>query len=356
MENTQTKYHTLKDLKNGKYALDIKIPADIFEKSYKMLLEKKSKEVKVPGFRNGKVPATVVEDNLKDQVLAETFERIAPTFSYVAIGTEKLEPLAPVKYTNMPEKLETGKEIGFTIEIVTMPKFEICDVKKIKVEKPSTEVTEKELDDTMNEMFKNQETGEKEMNDKWATDVAGKYGIKGVTTLAKLREEVKKLLESQKKQIVETEFQKSIMRKAVELSKISVPDEAVEYEAHEREHSFMHQLEDQKIAMDDYLKAYNVTHEQLHEAWHADAKQAIEEHAFLNAFAQAREIKINEEEFLKFMQAVKGNREVVEDKAWVESLRSLFFKNKGFEKLLAEVKENLGMKDEKPKNDIKLAA
>lgn len=71
----------------------------------------------------------------------------------------------------------------------------------------------------MNEMFKNQNTGEKEMNDKWATDVAGKYGLKGVKDLAKLKEEVKKLLENQKKQIVETEFQKAIMRKAVDFQK-----------------------------------------------------------------------------------------------------------------------------------------
>lgn len=127
---TQTKYHTVKDLKNGKYELTIKIPADIFEKSYKALLEKNAKTAKVAGFREGKVPVNVVEEKMKDQILAETFEKIAPTFTYVAIGGEKLEPVSPVKYTKLPEKLELDKEIEFVIEVVTMPKFDICDVKK----------------------------------------------------------------------------------------------------------------------------------------------------------------------------------------------------------------------------------
>lgn len=118
----------------------------------------------------------------------------------------------------------------------------------------------------------------------------------------------------------------------------------------------MHQLEDMKVTLADYLKNYNVTEEQLHEAWHADAKQAIEEHAFLNAFATDRKVAIDEAEFMKFLEAVKGDRKVYDEKAWVESLRSLYFKNKGFEKLLTEVKANLGMKEEKPVNDIQMAA
>jgi FKBP-type peptidyl-prolyl cis-trans isomerase (trigger factor) len=354
MENTQPKYHVVKDLKDGKYELTIKIPADVFGKSYKSVLEKKAETAKAPGFRAGKVPTKVLEDQLKQEMLAETFERLAPTFTYIAIGTEKLEPVSPVKYTKLPEVLELEKEVEYVVEVTTMPKFEMCDIKKIKVTKQPTDVTEKELQDTMDEMFKNQATGEKTMNDKWATDVAGRYGLKGITKLEKLKEEVKKLLDKQKKQIIETEFQKDIIREGIKLSKIVVPQEAIEYEAHEREHSFMHQLEQMKTTLEEYEKAYNITHEQLHTAWEADAKQAIEEHVFLNEYAKSQNIVINEDEFMQFVEQVKGDKEMPEDKNWLESLRSLYYKNKGFEKLLAAVKENLGIKDEKPKNDIKL--
>lgn len=347
----QQKNYTVKKITDSKYEIDITISKDIFKKSYDSLLDEASKKVDIKGFRKGKVPKEVIEEQLKEQILIETFEKIAPTFTWVALSTEKLNVLIPVEYSNLPQ-LKLDEDIKYTVKVVTMPKFDICNIKDIKITKDSEEVKEDELNKTMDEMYKNNKGDSKSMDDKWATEIAGKYGIKGVTTLVKLKDEVKLLIEKQKKDIVEKEFQRNILRKAIEKSKLAVPQEAIDYEAHQREHSFMHQLEDAKMSLEDYLKNYSVKIEDMKKAWLEDSKQALEEHIFLAKYAEANEIKFDENEFMEFVKSTTGQTEVKYNKEWIESLRSLFFKQKSFDHLIKSVKTNLGITDEKKKDIV----
>lgn len=356
-DNNDVKNYTIKDLKNGKYEATVTIAADVFQKSYDALLEKNSKTIKMDGFRPGAVPKSVIEEKLKDQLIAETFERLVPTMTWLLLSTEKLEPIMPVKYTQLPEKFELGTEIKYSIEILTLPKFEMCDIKKIKVTKEDSKVTEDELTKTMKTMFDNQKEDitATEMDDKWATQIAAKYGMKGVTTLEKLKEETKKLLEKQKEQMIEMEFNRSIVKEAVKLSKITIPQEAIDYEAAEKEHSFMHQLEDAKISMEDYLKQYDVKKEELDEAWKKDAKEALEEHFFLNAYAESKKLQITQDEFNAFIKSLNPTEQMLNNAQWVDSIKGVFFKNKAFAELIKEVKANLGI-EEKPKNKIEFVS
>jgi FKBP-type peptidyl-prolyl cis-trans isomerase (trigger factor) len=355
--NSVEKNYTLKDLKNGKYEVVVKVPADVFEKSYTALVDKTVKTVKMDGFRPGAVPKSVVEERMKDQLLGETFEKLVPTMTWLVLGTEKLEPIMPVKYTSLPEKMELGKDISYTIEIITLPAFKLCDIKKISVKKQDTAVTNDELEKTMKTMFDNQKEGitAEKMDDKWATQIAAKYGMKGVTSIEKLKEETKTLLQKQKEQLVETEFNREIVKEGVKASKMSVPQDAIDYEAHEREHSFMHQLEDAGLKLDEYLQQYNVKIEELEEAWKKDAKEALEEHFFLNKYAESKELQITQDEFNAFLKSLNPTEQMLKNAQWVDSIKSLFFKNKAFSELIKEVKANLGI-EEKPKNKIEFAS
>lgn len=380
--NNDDRLYIVKDLKNGKYQMTVRIERKSFDENYSENLAKKAKTVEIKGFRKGMVPTSVVEDNMKDVVLKETFEKIAPDLVMFALKEEDLTPLVPIKYTKISEL--TGKEnIEFDVEIVTVPKFKLCDVKKIKVSKKDSTVSDKELQDTINAMYDNQKetenaakktddaskTGSKKdkdekpekdekrvIDDKWATAIAAKYQLKGVTSLAKLKEEIKKLLQNKKTELIEREFERDILAEAVKLSKIEIPKEAIEYESAQREHSFMHQLEDMNISMEQYLQTYNLTHEKLHEAWDTDSKQALEEHLLLNEYAKGADIKFDQNEFIQFLQSSGAPKEYFQDYNWLQSMQSLFFKNKAFEKLTSEVKANLGIKDDSAKKKIELVS
>ena len=355
MEETkqQEKNYTVKDLKDGKYELNFTISKTVFETTYKSLLEKSAKDVEVKGFRKGKVPASVVEEKYKQPLLIEAFEKLASNYVWIAVSNEKIDPIVPVKYEDLP-KLDLGIDIEFKVIIVSIPKFELADIKKIAVEKQKVEVTEKEMQDTLDEMFKNQKTEEKEINDKWATQIAAKYGMKGVTDLAKMKEELKNLLLKQKGQIVENELNRGILREAIKIAKIQVPKEAVDYETHEREHSFEHKLEESKISKEDYLREYDTTMEKLQEIWEKDSKQAIEEHVYLVEYAKQTKIEVKEEEFIQFLTQAQPTKEMLQNKQWIDSMYGLMFKNKAFSTLVNEVKKNLGIDASVEKKKIEL--
>ena len=103
---TEEKNYTIKDLKNGRYEAVVTVSAEIFQKSYSAIVENTAKTVKMDGFRPGAVPKSVIEEKMKDQMIVETFERLAPTMTWLVLGTEKLEPIMPVKYKEIPEKIK----------------------------------------------------------------------------------------------------------------------------------------------------------------------------------------------------------------------------------------------------------
>lgn len=360
MDNTKKstdgieKNYSVKDLKDGKYEITINIKGENFQKAYEAVLADTAATVDLKGFRKGKVPTQVVENQMKGTVLLETFQKIAPTYSWYAVVTEKLTPIIPIDYIKLP-KLELGKDIDFTIKVVTTPEFKLCDIKKIKVVKKSEEVTEEDIKETLDQMFKNQETKEQKINDTWAMEVAGKYGLKGIKDLAKLKEELKKVIEKQKGTIIQREFERDALQEGIKLSNIKVPEEAVEYEAHQKEHSFMHQLEDAKLTLEGYLKQYNVKIEDLQKSWHEDSHGALEEHLFLSKYVDEKKIVVDEAEFQKFVDQVKAGQKVEYNQEWLDSLKSLFIKQKGFEAFIKEVSDNLGIKPEVKKKDLVMA-
>lgn len=107
-----------------------------------------AKEVKVPGFRPGKVPVDMIKTYLNEEVVVEKAlqELIADLYPKI-IQEAKIEP---VGYPNVEViTIEKDKPVAFRIKVDVYPDVKIGKYKTIKVNQPSTEVTQKEIDDTI---------------------------------------------------------------------------------------------------------------------------------------------------------------------------------------------------------------
>ena len=337
-KDQKEKNYTIKDLGKGKYELNFTIPADVFEQSYNAYLKKQAEEINIKGFRKGKLPASAVEPALKSEAINETFARLAQTYIWYSLMQENLNPITPIKQEEMP-KILIGTDITFSATVITVPKFKPVKAEKIKVKKGDSSVSDKEVDSMIENLFKSsaeeksdKKTEEKSKkkkdekkkekpDDKWAEEVSKKYAIPDVKTLDDLKKILKKTLEEQKRGIIEKEYGVNILKEAIKLSKITVPEEGIEYEATEREKAFMENLNKTDKSLDDWLKEYNTTLEDIRKAWHDDSKVALEEHTFLSAYAEANEIEIDEKEFQDFITHVKQGREVQETPEWINSMK-----------------------------------
>ncbi|HOV29933.1 MAG TPA: trigger factor [Candidatus Dojkabacteria bacterium] len=335
-------FYTRKDLDQSTVELTITIPKDAFDKSYKSLLEENAKKTQLNGFRKGKVPTDVVESQVSSAIKIETLEKLIPMYLATALQKESLLPIAPPEYKNFP-KLDGTEDIKITVLITIMPNFKVGDLKKIKIQKQKATVTDKEVDDVLENIFKNNKTEFKEMNDLWAKEVAKLLKADNVTDMQTLRKYVEGILKNQKEQALRHQLEEEVLEQAVTLSDIKIPEPAIRYEAEERERSFEHDMQSRQIKIEDFLKANDLTIEKMRELWFEDAKQALETDVFLKEYIKERGIKFTDEDLAKKIEEIKSNApkdtdpSIFEDEEWKEYIRRVSVKDLAFKKFLEEV-------------------
>lgn len=142
---------TVKHLSDTKVELTITLGKSELEAAHHVAITKLAKNIKVPGFRKGKVPASVAAKSVDPQALAEqTLEDAlskAVAEAYLKEGLQALDrPAVEVK------KFVPGQELEFTAETEILPKVTLGDYKKLKAKKAKVAVVAKDIDEIIERM------------------------------------------------------------------------------------------------------------------------------------------------------------------------------------------------------------
>ena len=145
---------SVKYLSDTKVVLTINVTPDELKAAELVALTKIAKEIKVPGFRKGKVPANVVAKHADPQMVGQqTLEDALSKAVADAFTAEKLQAL------DRPEvevkKYVPAKELEFTAEVEIMPKIKLGDYKKLKAKLKVETPTDKDVDDLIVRMQEN---------------------------------------------------------------------------------------------------------------------------------------------------------------------------------------------------------
>ena len=81
------------DVSETKKTLTIEIPSDIVDAEINKIAKDYSKQAKIPGFRPGKVPATIVKQRFKDQILHDVMHGLIPRAVEEALQERGIEPV-----------------------------------------------------------------------------------------------------------------------------------------------------------------------------------------------------------------------------------------------------------------------
>lgn len=114
-----------------------------------------AKQISVPGFRRGKVPARIIDQRVgRAAVIQEAVNNSLDGFFRQAIADNDVQPLGTPEIDDLEMPGLDGKEEGdltFTVEVDAVPEFELPEYSSLEVEVEPLEVTdedvEKELDD-----------------------------------------------------------------------------------------------------------------------------------------------------------------------------------------------------------------
>ena len=123
--------------------ITITLPEDLVQKELKDAYDKVQKDVKLKGFRRGKVPRSVVLKNFQHKVEAEVAEKLVQDTYFTAIEQEKIDPVVHPEISE-PRFKDDGT-FSYVAMIDTKPEFELQGYKGLEVEKPVVDVTEEEV-------------------------------------------------------------------------------------------------------------------------------------------------------------------------------------------------------------------
>ncbi|MBE6053690.1 MAG: trigger factor [Clostridium sartagoforme] len=130
---------------------EITVEANKFQEAIKKAYNKNVKNFNVPGFRKGKVPMAIVKKYYGTGVLMEDAINFAIEGSYSKALEEN--NIVPVDYPQIDiVTAEEGKDFVYTAEVTVYPEVELGEYKGLKVEKPSYEVTEEDINAKLKEM------------------------------------------------------------------------------------------------------------------------------------------------------------------------------------------------------------
>ncbi len=156
---TQKQDITTKTTKNenGTVAVEAIMPAEVLEKERQAALASLGDNMKIPGFRPGKIPAHVLEKEVGNMALLEEMARLAIANWYGGfIAKEKIDAIGrpEIRIT----KIAPGSPLEFSITTAVMPTVKLGDYKKIAKEvnkkTPSTSVDDKEVEEAITQLRK----------------------------------------------------------------------------------------------------------------------------------------------------------------------------------------------------------
>lgn len=133
----------------------VTIPASELNAKLDAKLKEVAPQVKLKGFRPGKVPPSHVKKTFGRDMMGEIINEQLNATSQQALEEAKVRPAAPaeMKLTSDMDKVIKGEEdLAYEMALEVMPDFEPIEIKTLKLERPVYEASDEDLDEALKEL------------------------------------------------------------------------------------------------------------------------------------------------------------------------------------------------------------
>ena len=135
------------DVSETQKTLTIEIPTDVVDAEIDRIARGYTKQARIPGFRPGKVPQTLVRQRFREQILHDVMHGLVPRAIEEALQERGIEPVDSPNVKDVD--LAEGRPLKFTAAFETVPAFDPGDLSTITVRQPGAEVPGQAVDDML---------------------------------------------------------------------------------------------------------------------------------------------------------------------------------------------------------------
>ena len=135
---------TIETTSNLERRLTVGVPAEQVDGEVDNRLQKAAKNVRLPGFRPGKIPMKVMRQRFGGNVRQEVLGEVITRSFKEAVMQEKLRPAGEPLFE--PKTMEEGKDLQFVATFEVFPEVELSEMTGFAIERPVAEVKDEDVD------------------------------------------------------------------------------------------------------------------------------------------------------------------------------------------------------------------
>ncbi len=143
---------SVENVSNLERKVTVGIPAEQIESALASRMNEVSKTVKLDGFRPGKVPKKVIEKRFGPALRGEVIEKAIQESIFEALNQENINPAGMPSIESVKD--EDGQDVEYVAKLEVYPEIELQEFSKISIEKRSSEVTEEDFEQRLQDLRK----------------------------------------------------------------------------------------------------------------------------------------------------------------------------------------------------------
>ncbi|MFZ0517814.1 MAG: trigger factor [Acidobacteriaceae bacterium] len=124
--------------------VDVEVAADEVSKAFATVVKQYRRMARIPGFRAGKVPESVIRRKFADQIQQDVLEQILPPHFRAEIEKLGVQPVSQPQVTSM--HLVDGEPMRFQAAFEVLPVIDIAGYDQVKVDRPNTNLDDAEFE------------------------------------------------------------------------------------------------------------------------------------------------------------------------------------------------------------------
>lgn len=129
--------------------LELEIPAEDVSKATEKVAKDLARVARVPGFRIGKAPISLIKRRFADDIKGEVLQTLVPEKVEKAVQEQKLSPISQPQVDKLD--FNDGQALKFRAVFDVLPEFELGAYKGLSIEMPPMDVTDEDINKALEE-------------------------------------------------------------------------------------------------------------------------------------------------------------------------------------------------------------
>lgn len=133
-----------------KREIQVEIPAEEVTRTRESLIQKYQKTARLPGFRRGHAPASIIRQRFAEDIKTEVVELLVPRFFRREAEKQGLMPVSQPRVSDL--HIQEGEPLRFKAHFEVLPEIKIEGYKDLRVERTEVTIADEEVDQALNNL------------------------------------------------------------------------------------------------------------------------------------------------------------------------------------------------------------